>query len=134
MNFIERKHGRQKVVYDLPQLEPILKDTYGVIVYQEQVMQISRTLAGYSLGRADLLRRAMGKKDADGDGQAEGAVPGGRQGTGDRPQKGRGDLRPDGQVRRVRLQQVPLGRLRPDRLPDRLAQGPLPGGVSWRRC
>ncbi|QEM67598.1 DNA polymerase III subunit alpha [Geobacter sp. FeAm09] len=61
--FIERKHGRQKVVYDLPQLEPILKDTYGVIVYQEQVMQISRTLAGYSLGRADLLRRAMGKKD-----------------------------------------------------------------------
>ncbi|MBT1073029.1 DNA polymerase III subunit alpha [Pelotalea chapellei] len=62
-DFIERKHGRQKVIYDLPQLEPILKDTYGVIVYQEQVMQISRTLAGYSLGRADLLRRAMGKKD-----------------------------------------------------------------------
>jgi len=61
--FIERKHGRQQVVYELPQLEPILKDTYGVIVYQEQVMQISRTLAGYSLGRADLLRRAMGKKD-----------------------------------------------------------------------
>jgi len=51
------------VVYDLPELEPILKDTYGVIVYQEQVMQIARTLAGYSLGRADLLRRAMGKKD-----------------------------------------------------------------------
>jgi len=62
-DFIERKHGRKKVVYDLPELEPILKDTYGVIVYQEQVMQISRTLAGYSLGRADLLRRAMGKKD-----------------------------------------------------------------------
>ncbi|HCE67667.1 MAG TPA: DNA polymerase III subunit alpha [Geobacter sp.] len=63
-DFIERKHGRQKVVYDLPQLEIILKDTYGVIVYQEQVMQISRSLAGYSLGQADLLRRAMGKKDA----------------------------------------------------------------------
>ena len=63
-DFIERKHGRQKVAYDLPELEPILKDTYGVIVYQEQVMQISRTLAGYSLGQADLLRRAMGKKDA----------------------------------------------------------------------
>lgn len=62
-DFIERKHGRQNVVYDLPELEPILKDTYGVIVYQEQVMQISRTLAGYSLGQADLLRRAMGKKD-----------------------------------------------------------------------
>jgi len=63
-DFIERKHGRKKVVFDLPELEPILKDTYGVIVYQEQVMQISRTLAGYSLGGADLLRRAMGKKDA----------------------------------------------------------------------
>jgi len=62
-DFIDRKHGRQKVVYDLPQLEPILKDTYGVIVYQEQVMQIARSLAGYSLGGADLLRRAMGKKD-----------------------------------------------------------------------
>ncbi len=62
-DFIERKHGRKKVTFDLPQLEPILKDTYGVIVYQEQVMQISRTLAGYSLGQADLLRRAMGKKD-----------------------------------------------------------------------
>jgi DNA polymerase III subunit alpha len=64
-DFIERKHGRKKVVYDLPQLEPILKDTYGVIVYQEQVMQIARSLAGYSLGGADLLRRAMGKKDAE---------------------------------------------------------------------
>jgi DNA polymerase-3 subunit alpha len=62
-DFIDRKHGRKKVTYELPQLEPILKDTYGVIVYQEQVMQIARTLAGYSLGGADLLRRAMGKKD-----------------------------------------------------------------------
>lgn len=62
-DFIDRKHGRKAVVYDLPQLQPILKDTYGVIVYQEQVMQIARTLAGYSLGGADLLRRAMGKKD-----------------------------------------------------------------------
>ncbi|HLO24950.1 MAG TPA: DNA polymerase III subunit alpha, partial [Geobacteraceae bacterium] len=62
-DFIDRKHGKKKVVYDLPELEPILKDTYGVIVYQEQVMQIARSLAGYSLGGADLLRRAMGKKD-----------------------------------------------------------------------
>jgi DNA polymerase-3 subunit alpha len=62
-DFIERKHGRQKVSYDLPELEPILKDTYGVIVYQEQVMQIARIMGGYSLGGADLLRRAMGKKD-----------------------------------------------------------------------
>ena len=63
-DFIDRKHGRKAVTYDLPELEPILKDTYGVIVYQEQVMQIARTLGGYSLGGADLLRRAMGKKDS----------------------------------------------------------------------
>ncbi len=64
-DFIKRKKGLTRIVYDLPELEPILKDTYGVIVYQEQVMQISRTLAGYSLGQADLLRRAMGKKDPE---------------------------------------------------------------------
>ena len=63
--FIARKHGREKVVYPHPALEPVLKDTYGVIVYQEQVMQISQVLGGYSLGRADLLRRAMGKKKAE---------------------------------------------------------------------
>ncbi len=60
--FVERKHGRREVTYPHPLLEPILKPTYGVIVYQEQVMQIAQVLAGYSLGGADLLRRAMGKK------------------------------------------------------------------------
>ena len=63
--YIDRKHGRDKVTYPHPKLEPILADTYGVIVYQEQVMQISQVLASYSLGRADLLRRAMGKKKAE---------------------------------------------------------------------
>jgi len=61
-DFIKRKKGFTKIIYELPQLEPILKDTYGVIVYQEQVMQIASALAGYSLGEADILRRAMGKK------------------------------------------------------------------------
>jgi DNA polymerase-3 subunit alpha len=61
-DFINRKHGRAKVSYPHPDLEPILKPTYGVILYQEQVMQIAQVLAGYSLGGADLLRRAMGKK------------------------------------------------------------------------
>jgi len=61
-DFIERKKGHKKITYDLPALEPILRDTYGVIVYQEQVMQIAAALANYSLGEADLLRRAMGKK------------------------------------------------------------------------
>ncbi|MFP5277101.1 MAG: DNA polymerase III subunit alpha [Acidobacteriota bacterium] len=61
-DFIERKWGRRKVEYMLPELEEILKETLGVIVYQEQVMQIANKLASYSLGEADLLRRAMGKK------------------------------------------------------------------------
>ena len=63
--FINRKHGKVPVTYQVPELEEILSETYGVILYQEQVMQISRTLAGYSLGQADLLRRAMGKKKAE---------------------------------------------------------------------
>jgi DNA polymerase-3 subunit alpha len=61
-DFINRKHGRAIVSYPHPALEPILRPTYGVILYQEQVMQIAQVLAGYSLGSADLLRRAMGKK------------------------------------------------------------------------
>ncbi|MDQ6973286.1 MAG: DNA polymerase III subunit alpha, partial [Mariprofundaceae bacterium] len=60
--YVECKHGRQAIEYPLPQLEPILKETNGVILYQEQVMQIAQVLAGYSLGQADMLRRAMGKK------------------------------------------------------------------------
>jgi DNA polymerase-3 subunit alpha len=63
-DFIERKWGRSEVAYTLPELEPLLKETLGVMVYQEQVMQISNVIGGYSLGGADLLRRAMGKKDA----------------------------------------------------------------------
>ena len=64
-DFIERKWGRRKVEYMLPELEQVLKETLGVIVYQEQVMQIANVLANYSLGEADLLRRAMGKKNAE---------------------------------------------------------------------
>ncbi|HET6205232.1 MAG TPA: DNA polymerase III subunit alpha [Terracidiphilus sp.] len=64
-DFIERKWGRRKVEYLLPELESVLKDSLGVIVYQEQVMRIANILASYSLGEADLLRRAMGKKNAE---------------------------------------------------------------------
>ncbi|MDP6945805.1 MAG: DNA polymerase III subunit alpha, partial [Myxococcota bacterium] len=60
--FVECKHGRKRVTFPHPSLEPILRDTYGVIVFQEQVMQIAQVMGGYSLGQADLLRRAMGKK------------------------------------------------------------------------
>lgn len=62
-DFIERKHGRTAVSYPLPELEPLLQSTYGVILYQEQVMKIAQNLGSYTLGGADILRKAMGKKD-----------------------------------------------------------------------
>jgi len=61
-NFIDRKHGREKISYDLPEMEEYLKDTYGITVYQEQVMLLSQKIAGFSKGDADVLRKAMGKK------------------------------------------------------------------------
>ena len=61
-DFISRKHGRKKIVYPHPLMEPILKETYGIIVYQEQVMQIAHEIAGFTLAEADIMRRAMGKK------------------------------------------------------------------------
>jgi DNA polymerase III subunit alpha len=64
-SYIKRKHGKEKTSYLHRLLEPVLKDTYGVIVYQEQVMQIAQVLGGYSMGDADILRRAMGKKDPE---------------------------------------------------------------------
>src|ERR1700758_4190698 len=84
-DFIERKPGRKKIEYELPELKEVLQETLGVIVYQEQVMQIANKLAGYSLGEADLLRRAMGKKNAEEMAKqrerfVEGAVKGGHPG------------------------------------------------------
>ena len=64
-DYIERRHGRQKIVYLFPELQEVLQETYGVIVYQEQVMKIASTVGGYSLGEADILRRAMGKKKVE---------------------------------------------------------------------
>ncbi|MEO5651027.1 MAG: DNA polymerase III subunit alpha [Ginsengibacter sp.] len=64
-SFIERKHGRQEIHYDLPEMEEFLKDTYGITVYQEQVMLLSQKIAGFSKGDADILRKAMGKKKRD---------------------------------------------------------------------
>src|SRR5436190_9649840 len=64
-NFIARKHGREPIRYDLPEMEEFLKDTYGITVYQEQVMLLSQKLAGFSKGEADVLRKAMGKKQKE---------------------------------------------------------------------
>src|ERR1019366_8888977 len=64
-DFIKRRHGEIEIKYEHPLLEPISKETYGILIYQEQVMQATQLLAGYTLGAADLLRRAMGKKKAE---------------------------------------------------------------------
>jgi len=64
-DFIERKHGRKQIAYDLPEMEDVLKETYGITVYQEQVMLLSQKLANFSKGDADILRKAMGKKSLD---------------------------------------------------------------------
>ena len=64
-SFIKRKHGNEEIAYDLPVMEEFLKETYGITVYQEQVMLLSQKLAGFSKGEADTLRKAMGKKKVD---------------------------------------------------------------------
>ena len=64
-SFIKRKHGDEKIVYDLPEMEEFLKDTYGITVYQEQVMLLSQKIGDFSKGEADILRKAMGKKQKD---------------------------------------------------------------------
>ena len=130
-DFINRKHGRcdGPIDYLHPALEPIMKPTYGVILYQEQVMQIAQVLAGYTLGGADLLRRAMGKKNAEDMAAAALDLRLRRGGARGERGAGRAHLRPDGEVRRLRLQQVALGRLRAAVLPDRVPEGALPGRV-----
>ena len=64
-SFIKRKHGDEKIVYDLPEMEEFLKDTYGITVYQEQVMLLSQKIGDFSKGEADILRKAMGKKQKE---------------------------------------------------------------------
>ena len=126
-DFIKRRHGQTRVSYEHPALEPILKGTYGVMVYQEQVMQIASALAGFTLGEADILRKAMGKKKAEVMATQMDQFLKGCAGRGVAGEEGAPDLGRDGAVRRVRLQQVALGGLRLARLPDRVPQGQLPG-------
>ena len=64
-NFIRRKHGHEPITYDLPEMEEYLADTYGITVYQEQVMLLSQKLGGFTKGQADTLRKAMGKKQIE---------------------------------------------------------------------
>ena len=131
-DFIARKHGKKKVTYDLPDLREILEETYGVILYQEQVMQIANRLPGFSLGEADILRRAMGKKNhAEMAAQRE-KIPRRQRLAKSAGEKGRENIRPHGRIRGLRLQQVPLVRLRSAGLPDGLLQGALSRRIHGR--
>jgi DNA polymerase III subunit alpha len=129
--YIRRKLGQEAVRYAHPELEEVLEPTYGVIVYQEQVMRIAQILSGFSLAEADVLRKAVGKKDAELIAKelgkfVEKAVAKGHDG------RHPGPGGPDRGVRPVRLQQVALRGVRAALLPDGLAQGALPGRVHGR--
>ncbi len=127
--FGDRKNGRADLAYPHPLLEDVLGETYGIFVYQEQVMQAAQVLAGYSLGDADLLRRAMGKKiQAEMDAQRSRFVSGAR-GTGHSRAQGERIVRLDRQVRRIRFQQEPRCGLCVGRLSYGLAQSPLSGRI-----
>ena len=106
-SFCARKHGREPVSYPHPLLEQVLGETYGIMVYQEQVMQVAQLLAGYSLGAADVLRKAMGKKKPEEMAKQREIFRNGAARQRHRCGQGRRDLRPDGEVRRLRLQQEP---------------------------
>ena len=111
-DFIERKHGRRKIEYELPELKEILQETLGVIVYQEQVMQAANKLAGYSLGEADLLRRADGEEERGGDGEAARALCAGSDAARFSAEEDRKDFRSDGAICGIRVQQIAFGGLR----------------------
>ena len=130
-DFIERKHGK-RVEYLDPRLRPILEPTYGVMVYQEQVMQIAQVIGGYTLGGADLLRRAMGKKKPEEMAQQRDIFVAGASKNGLDGSQGRRALRPDGEVRRLRLQQVARRRVRARRLSRRPISRRITPPRSWR--
>ncbi len=130
-NFINRKHGREPITYLHPKMGPILKETYGLILYQEQVQALAQDLAHFSLSEGDLMRRAMGKKDARIMAEYRQKIH--RSGRSrHRPRHRRKGLRPDRGLRRLRLQQIPLRLLRAHRLPDRLAEVPLSPRIHGR--
>ncbi len=130
--FGDRKNGRVPIAYPHPMLEAVLKETYGIFVYQEQVMQAAQVLAGYSLGEADLLRRAMGKKiQSEMDAQRARFIEG-CAAERHRARQGQRAVRLDRQVRRLWLQQEPRRGLCAGRLSHRLAEGAPPGGILRR--
>ena len=127
--FIRRKLGLEKVTYPHPSLQEVLEPTYGVITYQEQVMRIANVLAGFTLAEADVLRKAVGKKDAELIKKELGKFCERAMALGHPEEDGGRDRGADRDLRPLRLQQVALGGLLGAVVPDRVAQGPLPGRV-----
>ena len=127
--YARNKRNPEAVTFPDERLRPITESTYSVILYQEQSMQIAKEIAGFSGAEADDLRKAIGKKNREADGGAEGALLRGRAGHGHPRAR---DQRPLGRQRgrrRLLLQPLPRGVLRADRLPHRLAARQLPGRV-----
>ncbi|MEI9998627.1 MAG: hypothetical protein WDO13_05400 [Verrucomicrobiota bacterium] len=133
--YADRKAGRVAVEYDHPLLEPILQETYGIMVYQEQVMQAAQVLAGYTLGGADVLRRAMGKKKPEEMAkQRRHLRRGRREEKQHQDREGEPALRRARQVRRLRLQQGPRRLLRPSSPARRRGSRRATRSSSWPRC
>jgi DNA polymerase-3 subunit alpha len=128
-DFIQRKHGRSKITYEHPAMEKFTRETYGIMVYQEQIMQIASEMAGFTMGEADILRRAMGKKDRELMAKQREKFIVGLPRAQHRPREGRARLGADGEVRGLRIQQIARRGVRARRLSDRVLQGELSGRV-----
>jgi DNA polymerase-3 subunit alpha len=131
-DFVNRKHGRAPIAKMHPLVDELLAPTYGVIVYQEQVMQIAQALAGYTLGGADLLRRAMGKKKPEEMAKQKSIFVDGAKKNGVVAGDAERIFGAARVLRRLRLQQEPLGGVRAHHVPDRVAEGALPGRAALR--
>ena len=127
-DFVRRKHGEEKISYLHPWLEDILQETYGVIIYQEQVMRIATRLAGYTAAQADLLRRAMGKKKPEIMMEERARFLAGCSKNGI-DAKTADVIFQEIENLRLWIQQGPLGRVCDDFVPDCLSESPLSGGV-----
>jgi len=128
-HYVDRKHGKEPVEYDHPLLEPVLRDTYGVIVYQEQVMRAAQALSGYSLEQADILRAAMGKKNKAVMEKERARVYRRREKERRQRRACHLDLRKDRNVRVVRLQSIARRRVCADHLHHGYLKAPLPARV-----
>ena len=130
--YADRKNGRKPVTYPHPDLEEVLAPTYGLMIYQEQLMRVAQRLAGYSLEEADNLRKATGKKIRELIAKERTKFVDGCVAQGHTAQFGEQHVRHHRAVRRLLVQQVALGRLRLRRVPDRVPEGEPPGRVPRR--